>query len=55
MEELSKFLGRDASGLSKLANRLERKCIQVPSLAIEIDILRKSIHAQYCQMSECQA
>ena len=54
IEELAAFLGRDASGLSKLAYRLERKCIQVPELFVEVYHLRKWIHAPP-QMSECQA
>lgn len=44
IEELAVFLNRDPSGLSKLANRLERKRSQSPSLAVEIDELRKLIH-----------
>ena len=55
IEELGAFLGRDPSGLSKLANRLERKCAQSPTLGAEIDNLRKWIHNADFQMSECQA
>src|ERR1700677_4150752 len=38
--ELSVFLGRDSSTLCKLASRLERKCLESPSLATEINELR---------------
>jgi len=55
IEELAEFLCRDSSGLSKLANRLERKCFQSPILATEIDQLRKLVINGNPQMSECQA
>lgn len=53
LENLAKLLGRDPSGLSKLANRLESKCMKFPSIAAEINDLRNKIHI--LQMSECQA
>ena len=55
IEELAVFLGRDSSGLSKLANRLEKKCSQIPTLANEINELREWIYNHVFQMSECQA
>lgn len=60
IEELAAFLRRDPSGLSKLANRLERKCTQSATLAATIDDLRKLIYTPVIQMipfqmSECQA
>jgi hypothetical protein len=55
IEELGIFLARDPSGLSKLANRLERKCSQSPTLAAEMDDLRQCIYSKHHQMSECQA
>ncbi len=54
IEELAVFLGRDSSGLSKLANRLEKKCSQIPTLANEINELREWIYNHVFQMSECQ-
>jgi putative transposase len=44
IEELAIFLARDPSGLSKLANRLKRKCLQSSTLAAEIEELRKWIY-----------
>lgn len=44
IEELGAYLARDSSGLSKLASRLERKCIQSPELATEIDQFRKYVY-----------
>ncbi len=55
LEELATFLARDPSGLSKLANRLERKCFLCPTLAAEINELREWIYNSEVQMSECQA
>jgi chromosomal replication initiation ATPase DnaA len=40
LEGLAKFLKRDASGLSKLANRLEQKCSSSASVAKELSELQ---------------
>ncbi len=40
LEELARFLKRDASGIGKLAVRLERKSVQSQSIALEIQELR---------------
>ena len=53
--ELSVFLGRDSSTLSKLASRLERKCLESPSLETEINELRGWIFFdRILQMPQCQ-
>lgn len=50
-EKLAEYLGRDPSGLSKLATRLERKSAQSAALSAELDDLRKSgsvLHLYKC-------
>lgn len=53
IEKLAKFLNRDPSSLSKLASRLEKKCLQSPAHAIQMKNIKESICNS--QMSECQA
>ena len=54
IEELALVLRREPSGLSKLANRLERNCLASGEIALEIEQLRKCLSPPL-QMSECQA
>ena len=43
IEELALVLRREPSGLSKLANRLERNCLVSSETALEIEQLRKCL------------
>lgn len=54
-EELAVYLRREPSGLSKLATRLEQRCLQDPILAAEVNELRNKIYHPSLQMSGCQA
>lgn len=55
LEELGIFLDRDPSGLSKLARRIEKKCLLSRELSVEVNNLRQEIDNCRSQMSECQA
>lgn len=58
LEQLGKFLDRDPSGLTKLANRLKTKCNKDPLVAKQVEEMREWILNsidQTLQMSGCQA
>ncbi len=54
LEELGDFLQRDPSGLTKLANQVEIKCIQSEGYALEIQEIRNSIFDSILETSENQ-
>ena len=43
LEQLARFLKREASGLTKLANRLEKKCLESEAIATEVKEFRRLI------------
>jgi putative transposase len=51
LEDLAKFLSRDASGLSKLANRIGKKCRESKAQSDEIEKLRELIFCTDVVMS----
>lgn len=53
LEELSKIINRDASGLTKLANRFREKSFENEKIMSDINRLRNWI--KETEMSECQA
>ena len=54
IEELGRYLQKEPSSLSKLARRMEIKCVKSKTLLNEIEELRKLTKTK-SKMSECQA